>query len=57
MDLHHFLVLLSKTFGLFWMMGFFLLVVWLAYRPSARRRHERAAASILDNDLAAGGGQ
>lgn len=55
MDLHHVLLLLSKTFGLVWMMGFFLLVVWLAYRPSARARHERAAASILDDDLAAGG--
>lgn len=55
MALHDALVLTAKTFGLLWMMGFFAVVLWLALRPSARARHERAAASILDDDLAAGG--
>ncbi|MEQ8349547.1 MAG: CcoQ/FixQ family Cbb3-type cytochrome c oxidase assembly chaperone [Sneathiellaceae bacterium] len=44
---HDFLVLLAKTFGLFWMMAFFLIVVVLAYRPGARARHARAAQSVL----------
>lgn len=44
---HDTLVLFTKTFGLIWMMGFFLVVVVLAYRPGARKRHDRAARSIL----------
>lgn len=44
---HDALVFAAKTFGLIWMMGFFLVVVVLAYRPGARRRHDRAARSIL----------
>ena len=53
MDTHQTLVYLAKTFGLLWMMGFFLLVVWYAYRPSARARHERAGQSVLNDELAA----
>ena len=44
---HDTLVLFAKTFGLIWMMGFFLIVVVLAYRPSLQPRHDRAARSIL----------
>lgn len=44
---HEALVFAAKTFGLIWMMGFFLVVVVLAYRPGARGRHDRAARSIL----------
>ena len=41
------LVLFARTFGLIWMMGFFVIAVILAYRPGARGRHERAARSVL----------
>ncbi len=44
---HDMLVYVAKTFGLLWMMGFFLIVVVLAYRPSRKAAHERAARSIL----------
>lgn len=37
MALHDFLVLMAKTFGLFWMMAFFAVALWLAWRPSARQ--------------------
>ncbi len=47
MPSHDTLVLLAKTFGLFWMMAFFVIVVILAYRPSRKAAHERAAHSIL----------
>lgn len=44
---HDRLVFIAKTFGLLWMMGFFAVVVVLAYRPSRKAAHERAARSIL----------
>ncbi|PKP73690.1 MAG: CcoQ/FixQ family Cbb3-type cytochrome c oxidase assembly chaperone [Alphaproteobacteria bacterium HGW-Alphaproteobacteria-6] len=44
---HDSLVFIAKTFGLIWLMGFFMIVVVLAYRPSARAGHDRAARSIL----------
>lgn len=44
---HDVLVHVAKTFGLIWMMGFFLVVVWLAYRPRAKAAHDRAARSVL----------
>ena len=53
---HDMLVYIAKTFGLLWMMGFFLIVVVLAYRPSRRAAHERAARSILADNGAAGRG-
>ena len=52
---HDALVLFAKTFGLIWMMGFFLIVVVLAYRPGARSRHDRAARSILGQHGTGGG--
>lgn len=53
MELHETLVHLAKTFGLVWMFVFFVVVAWLAYRPGARKRHEQAARSVLNDDLAA----
>ncbi len=44
---HDILVFLAKTFGLLWMMGFFAVVVVLAYRPSRKAAYERAARSII----------
>mgnify|MGYP006179083875 CR=1 FL=1 len=38
---------LAKTFGLFYLMGFFILIVIHTYRPSRKSAAERAAASIL----------
>ena len=46
---HETLVLIAKTFGVFWMMGFLIIVTVLAYRPSRRKAHERAARSILED--------
>lgn len=46
---HDTLVIIAKTFGLFWMMGFFILVVILAFRPSRRAAYDRAARSILQD--------
>lgn len=44
---HEVLVLIAKTFGPIWMMGFFLIVVIRAYSPGRRADQERAARSIL----------
>ncbi|MFC2967947.1 cbb3-type cytochrome c oxidase subunit 3 [Acidimangrovimonas pyrenivorans] len=44
---HETLVYIAKTFGLLWMMAFFVVVLLRAYRPGARARHDRAARSIL----------
>lgn len=41
------LVYLSKTVGLIWLFGFFVLVVIWAYSPSRRGVYETAARSIL----------
>ncbi len=47
---HETLVFIAKTFGLIWMMGFFLIVVIRAYSPGRRAAHDRAARSILPDD-------
>ena len=44
---HDMLVYLSKTVGLIWLLGFFVVVVIRAYNPSRRGDYERAARSIL----------
>lgn len=44
---HDFLVWLAKTFGLGWLLGFFILAAIFAYAPSRRAAHERAGRSIL----------
>lgn len=47
---HEMLVLIAKTFGPIWMMGFLLIVVLRAYSPSRRTALDRAAQSILKPD-------
>ncbi|MFX0543266.1 cbb3-type cytochrome oxidase subunit 3 [Roseovarius sp. S4756] len=44
---HDTLVLIAKTFGPIWMMGFFIIVLIRTYNPKRRADHERAARSIL----------
>ena len=44
---HETFVMLAKTFGLFYLMAFFLIVVFQTYRPSRRASADRAAQSIL----------
>lgn len=44
---HDFAVLLAKTFGLFYLMGFFILIVIHTYLPSRKQRADHAARSIL----------
>ena len=44
---HETMVIIAKTFGLFWMMGFFVIVAVRAYRPGARAAQDHAARSIL----------
>ncbi len=51
---HDLLVYIAKTFGLLWMMGFFLVVLVRTYAPSRRAAHDRAARSILLPDDAEG---
>ena len=45
---HDLLVYLSKTVGLIWLMGFFVIVVIRTYSPSRRAAHDAAARSILE---------
>ncbi|WP_374644215.1 CcoQ/FixQ family Cbb3-type cytochrome c oxidase assembly chaperone [Tabrizicola sp.] len=47
---HDILVLLAKTFGPIWMMGFLAIVAIRAYAPSRRAAHERAARSVLEGE-------
>ncbi|WP_413875676.1 cbb3-type cytochrome oxidase subunit 3 [Albidovulum sp.] len=47
---HDLLVYIAKTFGLIWMMGFFLVVLIRTYSPGRRAAHDRAARSILLSD-------
>ena len=53
---HDTLVYLAKTFGLFWMMAFFVIVAAIAYLPSRKAGYERAARSILDPGTGPKGG-
>lgn len=47
---HDILVYLSKTVGLIWLMGFFLIVVIRAYSPSRRKAFDAAALSVLPSE-------
>ncbi|TNF17288.1 MAG: cbb3-type cytochrome c oxidase subunit 3 [Rhodobacteraceae bacterium] len=47
---HDLLVYLSKTVGLVWLMGFFVIVVIRAYSPKRKAAHDRAARSILGEE-------
>lgn len=44
---HDLALFLAKIFGLFYLMGFFILVVIHTYRPSRKAAADRAATSIL----------
>ena len=44
---HDFALFLAKTFGLFYLMTFFILVVIHTLRPSRKAAADRAARSIL----------
>jgi cytochrome c oxidase cbb3-type subunit 4 len=47
---HETLVAFSKSWGLFYLMGFFMCVVAYAFWPSNRERFDRAKTSILDRE-------
>jgi cytochrome c oxidase cbb3-type subunit IV len=47
---HGLLVWLSKSFGLFYLMGLSLLVVVYAYWPTNKKQFERAAESIIHDE-------
>lgn len=47
---HDFALFLAKTFGLFYLMGFFILIVIHTYRPSRKAGADRAAHSILEGE-------
>lgn len=44
------LVAFSKSWGLLYLMAFFLVVIVYAFWPSNRKRFNRAKKSILDRD-------
>ncbi|MDZ4135142.1 MAG: cbb3-type cytochrome c oxidase subunit 3 [Paracoccaceae bacterium] len=44
---HDFALFLAKTVGLFYLMGFFILIVIHTYRPSRKSLADHAAKSIL----------
>lgn len=45
---HDTLVYLSKTVGLIWLMGFFVIVLIRTYNPRRRDGYDRAARSVLN---------
>ena len=47
---HGFLVAMSKSFGLFYLIVFSIAVLAYAYRPSNKRRFDSAAQSILRDE-------
>jgi cytochrome c oxidase cbb3-type subunit 4 len=47
---HETLVAFSKSWGLFYLMAFFVCVCVYAFRPKNRKRFDRAKQSILDQD-------
>lgn len=40
----------AQTFGLLWMMGFFLAVIVFVYWPGRRARYDKIARSILSEN-------
>lgn len=48
--LHEFLLWASKSLGLFYLLGFSAVVLAYVYWPSNRRRFDRAAEMILDQE-------
>ena len=50
MELHNFLTGLSKSLGLFIMLGVFIGAIVYAYWPKNRSAFDRSARSIIDQD-------
>jgi cytochrome c oxidase cbb3-type subunit 4 len=48
--MHDFLLLFSKTIGLLWLIGFFIIVVIWAYSPKRKKAHRHAALSIFSEE-------
>ena len=48
--LHDDLVWLAKSAGLFYLVGLSIIIVAWVYWPSNKKRYERAAATILQDD-------
>ena len=44
------LVVIAKTFGPLWMMGFFVIVIIRAYNPKRRAAYDRVAQSVLTEE-------
>lgn len=49
-DLHNLLVWAAKSIGLFYLIGFSLIVLAYACWPANRNRFDRAATAILDEE-------
>ena len=47
---HNTLVAFSKSWGLLYLMGFFVFVIVYVFWPTNRKRFDRAKTSILDGD-------
>ncbi len=47
---HEWYVALSKSFGLFWLIGLSIGITAYAFWPSLGRRFDKAAKSILDDE-------
>lgn len=52
---HNTLLVLSKSFGLFWLMGLFIVFAAWTYRPSRRSFYERVARAVLSEEEPGGG--
>jgi cytochrome c oxidase cbb3-type subunit IV len=51
MDISHdTLVMIAKTFGLFWLIGLSIAVTLYAFWPSLGNRFDKAAKSVLDDE-------
>ncbi|MEM5492988.1 cbb3-type cytochrome c oxidase subunit 3 [Hoeflea sp. AS16] len=47
---HDLMVMIAKSFGLFYLMGFFIIVVIHTYRPSSKALADHAARSVLEQE-------
>lgn len=47
---HDLTVMIAKSFGLFYLMGFFIIVVIHTYRPSSKALADHAARSVLTSE-------
>lgn len=47
---HSFLVMVAKTHGLFYLIGFFILALIYTFWPSNKKRFQKAATSIIEDE-------